>query len=240
MVYRGYVSYDDLTPDTAELLRKTVTFRGVGSHVLTLPIGNDDSKTARIGIIGFMAEPLKRWTSEAWLSTAPIDDMQEHVRDWTRPVQEIIEGLRKGSPDGKMLKQVLYVREPTPKWFSIQPDHPESGIILIRDSAHSTLPHQGTLYPFSIIACTLIARNNMLIPHYTQVREHARPLSRASLWLEPLRTGREATSRLLSNFSRISESREQIASPEQAPKWERWPVPSFAKNNGQPLLAPIW
>ncbi|ETS87105.1 hypothetical protein PFICI_00933 [Pestalotiopsis fici W106-1] len=143
MVYRGYVSYDDLTPDTAKLLRKTVTFRGHGKHVLTLPIGNDETKTARVGIIGFMTEPLERWTSEAWLSTAPIDDLYEHVKDWTGPVQEIIDGLRKSSSDDKMLKQALYVREPTPKWFSIQEDHPESGIILIGDSAHSTLPHQG-------------------------------------------------------------------------------------------------
>jgi salicylate hydroxylase len=63
MVYRGYVSYDDLSPETAQLLRKTVNFRGPQRHVLTLPIGNDESKTARVGIIGFMTEPLEGWTS---------------------------------------------------------------------------------------------------------------------------------------------------------------------------------
>lgn len=143
MVYRGYVSYDDLTPDTAALLRKTVNFRGPRRHVLTLPIGNEESKTARVGIIGFMTEPLEGWTSESWLSTAPVDDFYEHVKDWTGAVQEIISGLRKSSEDGNILKQTLYVREPTVKWFDVQPDCPGSGIVLIGDSVHSTLPHQG-------------------------------------------------------------------------------------------------
>ncbi|CAK7208879.1 hypothetical protein SCUCBS95973_000263 [Sporothrix curviconia] len=143
MVYRGYVSYDDLTPETAALLRKTVNFRGRRRHVLTLPIGNDDAQNARVGIIGFMTEPLENWTSESWLSTAPVNDMYEHVKDWTGTVQEIVEGLRKGSADGKILKQALYVREPTAKWFDVRPDAPGSGVILIGDSVHSTLPHQG-------------------------------------------------------------------------------------------------
>lgn len=213
MVYRGYVSYDDLTPDTAKLLRKTVTFRGLGSHVLTLPIGNDDSNTARVGVIGFMAEPLERWTSEAWLSTAPIEDMHEHVKDWAGPVQEIMDGLRKGSPDGKMLKQALYVREPTPKWFNIQPDHPESGIILIGDSAHSTLPHQGMLHPIPIISRSFQAGKALCLYHNTQVKGHAKPSSRALPWPRLLKTGRERTLRLLSSSSKISESRGQIGSP---------------------------
>ncbi|KFA45846.1 hypothetical protein S40293_09473 [Stachybotrys chartarum IBT 40293] len=143
MVYRGYVSYDDLSPNTAELLRKTVNFRGPRRHVLTLPIGNDESNSARVGIIGFMTEPLENWTSESWLSTAPVDDLFEHIKDWCGEVQEIVAGLRKGSPDGKMLKQALYVREPAAKWYDAPVDCPGSGIILIGDSVHSTLPHQG-------------------------------------------------------------------------------------------------
>lgn len=143
MVYRGYVSYDDLSPKTSELLRKTVNFRGPQRHVLTLPIGNDESQSARVGIIGFMTEPLENWTSESWLSTTSVDELFDHVKDWCVEVQEIIEGLRKSSPDGQMLKQALYVREPTQKWFDVNSTHPESGIILIGDSVHSTLPHQG-------------------------------------------------------------------------------------------------
>ncbi|KAK5120748.1 hypothetical protein LTR85_006106 [Meristemomyces frigidus] len=143
MVYRGYVSYDDLTAETAELLRKTVNFRGPRRHVLTLPIGNDESKTARVGIIGFMTEPLDRWESESWLAKAPVDDLFEHVKDWCPAVQEIIHGLRKGADDGKILKQTLYVREPTPTWFSVEEAQQGSGTVLLGDSAHSTLPHQG-------------------------------------------------------------------------------------------------
>ncbi|EMR66246.1 putative salicylate 1-monooxygenase protein [Eutypa lata UCREL1] len=90
-----------------------------------------------------MTEPLENWTSESWLSTAPVDDLYEHVKGWDGAVQEIIAGLRKGSPDGKILKQTLYVREPTAKWFDVQPSSPGSGIILTGDSVHSTLPHQG-------------------------------------------------------------------------------------------------
>ncbi|KAI1080817.1 salicylate hydroxylase [Whalleya microplaca] len=143
MVYRGYVSYDDLTPDTAALLKRTVNFRGPKRHVLTLPIGNDESKTARVGIIGFMTEPLEGWKSESWLGTAPVDDLYEHVKGWTGAVQEIIEGLRKGSEDGRILKQTLYVREPTAQWYDVRPEQVESGVVLVGDSVHSTLPHQG-------------------------------------------------------------------------------------------------
>jgi salicylate hydroxylase len=143
MVYRGYVSYDDLTTKTGQMLRKTVNFRGPRRHILTLPIGNDESNTARVGIIGFMTEPLENWKSESWLTTTSVDDLSAHVGDWCSEVQEIIAGLRKGSPDGQILKQALYVREPTQKWFDVNANHPESGIILIGDSVHSTLPHQG-------------------------------------------------------------------------------------------------
>ncbi|KAI1335040.1 salicylate hydroxylase [Xylariaceae sp. FL0016] len=143
MVYRGYVSYDDLTPETAALLRRTVNFRGPQRHVLTLPIGNDESETARVGIIGFMTEPLENWKSESWLGTAPVDDLYEHVKTWSGPVQEIIKGLRKGSKDGQILKQTLYVREPTQQWYSIRSDQGGAGVVLVGDSVHSTLPHQG-------------------------------------------------------------------------------------------------
>lgn len=143
MVYRGYVAYNGLTQETADLLRKTVNFRGPQRHVLTLPIGNEENKIDRVGIIGFMTEPLEQWTSESWLATAPIDDFYEHVKEWTGAVQEIISGLRKGSPDGQMLKQALYVREPTDKWYHVEAKSESSGIVLLGDSVHSTLPHQG-------------------------------------------------------------------------------------------------
>lgn len=141
MVYRGYVSYDDLSPKAAALLKKTVNFRGPKRHILTMSIGNDESKTSRVGVVAFMTEPLENWKSESWLSTTSVDELYEHVKEWNPEVQEIIEGLRKYSTDGQILKQALYVRQPTEKWFHV--DSPESGIILIGDSVHSTLPHQG-------------------------------------------------------------------------------------------------
>lgn len=152
MVYRGYVNYECLSPETAALLRKTVNFRGPKKHVLTLPIGNDESMTARVGIIAFMTEPLEGWTSESWLAKAPIDDFHEHVKDWTGAVQEIIAGLRNGHPDGQMLKQTLYVREPTEKWFAVEGSEASKGIILIGDSVHSTLPHQGKYFCSNIFS----------------------------------------------------------------------------------------
>ncbi len=143
MVYRGYVQYEDLSKEAADIYRRTVVFRGHKKHILTLPIGNDESQTARIGVIGFMTEPLETWKSESWLASAPIDDLHEHVRDWASPIQELIEGLRKSSPDGQMLKQTLYVRDPTDKWYHTEKGQSSSGIVLVGDSVHSTLPHQG-------------------------------------------------------------------------------------------------
>ncbi|KIW00318.1 uncharacterized protein PV09_08205 [Verruconis gallopava] len=143
MVYRGYVAYDDLTLETAALLRKTVNFRGPKKHILTLPIGNREAKNDRIGIIGFMSEPLENWKSESWLATAPIDDLYKQVKDWTGAVQEIISGLKKGSKDGQMLKQALYVREPSKKWYQAGEPGTGTGVVLLGDSVHSTLPHQG-------------------------------------------------------------------------------------------------
>jgi salicylate hydroxylase len=144
MVYRGYVAYADLTPSTVSLLRRTVNFRGPRRHILTLPIGNEATGNDRVGIIGFMTEPLEGWKSESWLATAPVDDLAAHCNDWCPEVLEIIEGLRKSANEkGEILKQTLYVREPTEKWWSVEGEG-GSGIILIGDSVHSTLPHQGT------------------------------------------------------------------------------------------------
>lgn len=143
VVYRGFVDYNDLPAETAALLRKTVNFRGPKRHVLVLPIGNRETKTDRAAVIGFMSEPLDAWDSESWMSRSDIDSLQEHVRDWCPQVQHIIAGLRKSSADGKMLKQALYSREPLDKWYEMKNGRTDSGIILLGDSAHSTLPHQG-------------------------------------------------------------------------------------------------
>lgn len=142
-VYRGYVAYDDLPEVTAAMLRKTVIFRGNQKHILTLPVGNDESNTARVGVIGFMTESLDNWSSESWMSRAPIDDFQDHITGWSDECQQIVAGLRKDVTDNQMLKQALYVREPIPKWYKVDEEQPNCGIVLLGDSAHSTLPHQG-------------------------------------------------------------------------------------------------
>jgi len=83
MVYRGYVSYSDLTPAAALELRKTVIYRGKQRHILTLSIGNEESDTARVGIIGFMTEPLESWVSESWIAKVPVDKLAVQVEGWT-------------------------------------------------------------------------------------------------------------------------------------------------------------
>ncbi|KAJ6094884.1 hypothetical protein N7467_002397 [Penicillium canescens] len=144
VVYRGFVDYKDLPAETAQLLRKTVNFRGPKRHVLILPIGNKETQTDRAAVIGFMSEPIEAWDTEGWMARSDIDSLQEHVREWCPAVQDIIAGLRKGSPDGKMLKQALYVRDPIDKWYEMKEGgQKDAGIILLGDSAHSTLPHQG-------------------------------------------------------------------------------------------------
>lgn len=145
VVYRGFVDYKGLPKETGQLLRRTTNFRGPKRHVLILPIGNRETQTERAAIIAFMSEPIEAWNSESWMSRSDINSLQEHVRDWCPQVQHIIEGLRKSSPDGKMLKQALYVRDPLGKWFEMKDGQNDAGIILLGDSAHSTLPHQGKL-----------------------------------------------------------------------------------------------
>lgn len=143
VVYRGFVEYKDLPTETADLLRKCVNFRGPKRHVLILPIGNQETQTDKAAIIGFMSEPIEKWDSEGWMARSDIETLQEHVKDWCPQVQHIVAGLRKSSQDGKMLKQALYSREPLDKWYEMKPNKKDSGIILLGDSAHSTLPHQG-------------------------------------------------------------------------------------------------
>ena len=93
-----------------------------------------------------MTEPLESWVSESWMAKAPVEKLAEQAEGWTETVQEIIAGLRKNAArDGNdlILKQALYVRDPIPKWYAVEKGHPGCGIILLGDSAHSTLPHQG-------------------------------------------------------------------------------------------------
>ncbi|KAJ5679223.1 hypothetical protein N7462_007467 [Penicillium macrosclerotiorum] len=142
VVYRGYIDYKDLPEDTANLLRNVVNFRGRQRHIICLPIGNQPTKTDRIGFIGFMTEPLENWDSENWVSRSEISTLHEHLHDWCPQVQQLIHGLRETSSDGSMMKQALYVREPVDKWYEIK-DCVDSGVVLLGDAVHSTLPHQG-------------------------------------------------------------------------------------------------
>ncbi|KAF7713187.1 Uncharacterized protein PECH_000500 [Penicillium ucsense] len=126
VVYRGFVDYKDLPDETAQLLRRTVNFRGPKKHVLVLPIGNRETQKDRAAIIGFMTESLDLWESESWMSRSEISSFQEHVQDWCLQVQHIVA-----------------VRDPSKKWFHVKHGQRSSGVILLGDSAHSTLPHQG-------------------------------------------------------------------------------------------------
>lgn len=143
VVYRGFVDYSHLPTNTAQMLHKTTNFRGPQRHVLVLPIGNEESNTAKAAIVAFMSEPLDQWDSESWMSRSDIESLYDHVKDWCPAVQDIIAGLHQTSPDGQMMKQALYVRDPLNKWYEVNDDSNASGIILLGDSAHSTLPHQG-------------------------------------------------------------------------------------------------
>ncbi|KAJ5899157.1 hypothetical protein N7495_003901 [Penicillium taxi] len=143
VVYRGFVEYKDLPEDTAKLLHNVVNFRGPKKHILCLPIGNPATQTDRVGVIGFMTESLDTWDSENWMSRSDISTLHEHTRDWCPAVQDIIEGLKLGSEDGRMMKQALYVRDPLDKWFEMKDEQKSAGIVLLGDAVHSTLPHQG-------------------------------------------------------------------------------------------------
>ena len=142
VVYRGYVDYKDLPESTEELLRNVVNFRGPRRHIICLPIGNKDTKTDRVGFIGFMTEPLEAWDSESWVSRSKVDTLHEHLHDWCPQVQDIVKGLHVSCRDDCMMKQALYVRDPVDKWYEVG-DAQDTGIVLLGDAVHSTLPHQG-------------------------------------------------------------------------------------------------
>lgn len=158
VVYRGFVEYKDLPENTATLLRNVVNFCGPKRHLLCLPIGNPATNTDRVGVIGFMTESLDSWDSENWMARAEITTLHDHVRDWCPQVQDIIAGLQAGSPDGRMMKQALYVRDPLAKWFEMNEQN--AGIVLLGDAVHSTLPHQGKL--ISSIASPLHSHANIV------------------------------------------------------------------------------
>ena len=70
------------------------------------------------------------------MSKAPVESLQQHVKDWCPCVQSIVAALQNTAEGGEIMKQALYVRAPTEKWY-------EGGVVLLGDSVHSTLPHQG-------------------------------------------------------------------------------------------------
>ncbi|CAJ2513165.1 Uu.00g012840.m01.CDS01 [Anthostomella pinea] len=47
------------------MLWRTANFRWPKRHVLTLPVGNDEPRTVRVGIIDFVTEQLESWKSES-------------------------------------------------------------------------------------------------------------------------------------------------------------------------------
>lgn len=219
VVYRGYVQYEDLSPKAAAIFRKTVVFRGHKKHILTLPIGNDDSKTAQIGVIAFMTESLDDWKSESWMATAPIQDLQEHVKDWASPIQELIAGLHKASPEGMMLKQTLYVRDPVEKWFHMEGSNSPNGIVLVGDSVHSTLPHQGTS-DFLLEIVRTWNEGSMLIVRQDKVL--AWRSSRELHWPQSCAIGPLTTWQPRFNSTKIFESRAPTKSPRPVMRLGYW------------------
>ena len=79
---------------------------------------------------------LGEWRSESWMAKAPVESLEQHVKDWNVHIQNIVAALKATAEGGQMMKQALYVRTPTEKWY-------EDGVVLLGDSVHSTLPHQG-------------------------------------------------------------------------------------------------
>lgn len=135
VVYRALLPRSSLPEETVESLVEMVNYRGPKRHVLIFPIGRGDDY--RLNIVAFMKEDLNKWHSESWMTKAPVDSLEEHVKDWHPLIsKDVIQALKKTSDENGIMKQALYVREPNDKWF-------QDGIVLVGDSIHSTLPHQG-------------------------------------------------------------------------------------------------
>jgi salicylate hydroxylase len=220
VVYRGFVEYKDLPEETSQLLRKVVNFRGPKRHILCLPIGNPATQTDRIGVIGFMSESLDSWDSENWMARADIETLHEHVKDWCPQVQDLIKGLHKGSPDGRMMKQALYVRDPLAKWFEMKEGQNNAGIVLLGDAVHSTLPHQG-----KSSANTSYSPRILFTKTIYQARVSAWPSSLVLHWPPFLHTGRMMICMLHFNSIRICASPALIESRRPALRLASWLAP---------------
>ena len=70
------------------------------------------------------------------MSKAPVKSLQQHVKDWCPCVQNVLAALESTAEGGEIMKQALYDRAPTEKWY-------EGGVVLLGDAVHSTLPHLG-------------------------------------------------------------------------------------------------
>ena len=141
VVYRALLPPDDLPSDEAkEIFKETVNFRGPRRHVLTYPVGPPGPER-RIGVIAFMSEPLEEWSQESWMATAPVESLEKHVAQWCPAVQDLILGLKRSDEIGEIMKQALYSRDPIDKWF--ETNGSQSGVVLMGDACHTTLPHQG-------------------------------------------------------------------------------------------------
>lgn len=134
VVYRALLPRSALSAEVNEALIEMVNYRGPQRHVLIFPIGQGDE--FRYNVVAFMKEELKE-QSESWMTKAPVSELEEHVKDWHPLIsKDLINALKETAQESGIMKQTLYVRTPNEKWY-------EGGVVLLGDSIHSTLPHQG-------------------------------------------------------------------------------------------------
>ncbi|KAK0109408.1 hypothetical protein ONS95_002106 [Cadophora gregata] len=104
-------------------------FLAPGGHVLCYPI--DHGKT--VNVIASVNKG-EAWNHEGWvIKDAKYDDMKRDFVGWCDEVQNVISMIKDHHPD----KWALFDTLPLPTFY-------KANVALLGDSAHATLPHQGS------------------------------------------------------------------------------------------------
>lgn len=130
IAYRGVIPISTL-PDPWPYPSYSVAWLGKGRHFLIFPISSNKS----LNIVAFVTKPEHEVadTRESWTATCPRSECEADFAGFEETVQGIISQM-----DNPTSKWRLNYREPLAEWVYMQ-----GKTVLLGDSSHSMMPHQG-------------------------------------------------------------------------------------------------
>lgn len=135
--FSGTIAYRGLLPlsavaDTWPFPSYSVSWLGRGKHFLTFPI----SKNKTLNVVAFVSKPEDQLDDleESWTSTADRSELEADYKGWDPMLQKVIKNMEQSVGkwkinDRDLLKQWVYL---------------DGRVVLLGDSAHAMLPHQGS------------------------------------------------------------------------------------------------